>query len=102
MQDLEDGLVDMSVGPFWVTADRLKKFAFTVPLYYDQTFLVVKNPATTGWFAQAKQVLMPFTFRMWILILAAILLSALLSVWFSDQSWLNVAEGSHRRRRIEA
>ena len=32
VQDIEDGLADMGVGPFWVTAERLKMVAFTVPV----------------------------------------------------------------------
>lgn len=32
IQDIADGLVDMAVGPFWMTGERLKLAAFTVPI----------------------------------------------------------------------
>ncbi len=32
VQDVENGLVDMAVGPFWITRQRLKMTTFTVPL----------------------------------------------------------------------
>ncbi len=31
VQDVENGLVDMAVGPFWITGERLKMTTFTVP-----------------------------------------------------------------------
>ena len=32
VQDVADGLVDLAVGPYWITGERLKMTAFTVPL----------------------------------------------------------------------
>lgn len=32
VQDVADGLVDMSVAPIWITAERLRMTAFTVPI----------------------------------------------------------------------
>jgi len=32
VQDVKDGLVDMGVGPYWVTGERLKMASFTVPI----------------------------------------------------------------------
>ena len=32
VQDVENGLVDMAVGPFWITGQRLKMTTYTVPL----------------------------------------------------------------------
>ncbi len=32
VQDVENGLADMAVGPFWITRQRLKMTTFTVPL----------------------------------------------------------------------
>lgn len=32
VQDIEDGIADMAIGPFWITAQRLRMTAFTVPL----------------------------------------------------------------------
>ena len=32
VQDVENGLVDMAVGPFWITKARLKMTSFTIPI----------------------------------------------------------------------
>ena len=32
IQDIEDGLADMAVGPFWISGERLLMTSFTVPL----------------------------------------------------------------------
>ena len=32
VQDIEDGLVDFAVGPFWITGERLQMTSYTVPL----------------------------------------------------------------------
>lgn len=32
VQDIADGLIDMAIGPFWITGERLKMTPFTVPL----------------------------------------------------------------------
>lgn len=32
IQDVEDGLIDGSIGPFWITSSRLQMTAFTMPL----------------------------------------------------------------------
>ena len=32
IQDIADGLVDMAVGPFWITGERLRLAAFTLPI----------------------------------------------------------------------
>lgn len=39
VQDVENGLVDLGVGPFWITEQRLKMTTFTVPL--GEYFLLV-------------------------------------------------------------
>jgi len=47
VQDVENGLVDMAVGPFWITGQRLKMTTFTVPLgeflvlYYHLTLVTI-------------------------------------------------------------
>lgn len=32
IQDIKDGLVDMAIGSYWITGERLKMAAFTVPI----------------------------------------------------------------------
>jgi len=45
VRDIQGGLSDMAVGPFWVTAERLRMVAFTVPFLFDKTVLVIKRPS---------------------------------------------------------
>jgi len=86
VQDIQDGLVDMSVGPFWITGERLLMSAFTVPIVYDKVFLVVPKPgADESYRQQVSKVLQPFTYKLWGLVISIIIVSGLLSVWFSDQ-----------------
>jgi hypothetical protein len=101
VQDVKNGLVDMSVGPFWITAERLKMVSFTVPLLFDKTMLVIENPGTTESFMQqAEKVFMPFTWQLWLLIIATIVVASLLSVWYSDRSLLMSARRGQRRRDV--
>jgi hypothetical protein len=43
VQDVADGLVNLAVGPYWITGERLKMTAFTVPLsaYYSNDLSVL-------------------------------------------------------------
>ena len=61
--------------------------AFTLPLVYDKTFLVILRPGTQdeSLSYQTKKVLAPFENALWGLILVIIFVAALLSVWFSDR-----------------
>jgi len=89
VQDVEDGLVHMAVGPFWITGQRLKMTAFTTPIIYDKTFLVIPRPGSNDKLLdQVVKVLAPFSRELWILLLFIILVAALLSVWFADRSEL--------------
>ena len=86
VQDIEDGLVDLAVGPFWITGERLKMSAFTMPIVYDRTILVIPKPGTQGSLsAQTKKVLAPFETGVWVLLLLIIAFTGLLSVWFSGK-----------------
>mmetsp|Transcript_34735 Transcript_34735/g.56767 ORF Transcript_34735/g.56767 Transcript_34735/m.56767 type:complete len:669 (+) Transcript_34735:46-2052(+) len=97
VQDLKDGLVDMAVGPFWITGQRLKMTSFTIPIVYDKTFLVIPRPGTKDTLNdQMKKVLAPLSIGLWVLVLAIIVFAALLSVWFSDRSELTMNQNSRR------
>ena len=88
IQDVKDGLVDMAVGPYWVTGERLRLTSFTIPfrkfwpkilgiLFYffltqnlvtcllpdiDRTVLVIPKPGMKNSLsAQTSKVLAPFT-----------------------------------------
>jgi len=101
VHDLENGLVDLSVGPFWVTGQRLKMAAFTLPLIYDKTLLVIPNPVTTESLnEQTRRVLAPFSNELWVLLLAVVILAALLSVWFSDRHARQRSNPTRRRKRV--
>jgi len=85
VQDVHDGLVDMGLGYFWVTGERLKLSSFTVPISFDKTVLVIPKPAVKDSLsAQTSKVLAPFTTGVWMLILGLIMFTAALSVWFAD------------------
>ena len=97
VQDIEDGLIDLSVGPFWITGERLQMTPFTVPLFQSRTVLVIPKPgADNSLGAQISKVLEPFTLGAWALILGIIIVASLFSVWFSDRSRL--AQKYSRRR----
>jgi len=97
----------MSVGPFWITAERLKMASFTVPFIYDKTFLVIKRPGNKNNLrVQTTKVLAPFTTGVWILLFLIMLFSALLSVWFSTHTQearnQSFEEMSGRRKKVYA
>jgi len=86
VRDVQNGLVDMAVGPLWITGQRLKMTTFTVPLVYDKTVLVIPKPVKkTSLAYQAQKVLQPFTPGLWGVVVAIIVAAALLSVWFTDR-----------------
>lgn len=69
------------------SGQRLKMTAFTLPIVYDKTYLVIPKPGTINTLGQqTKKVLMPFSNQLWCLSLGIILVAALLSVWFTDHS----------------
>jgi hypothetical protein len=61
--------------------------AFTIPIIYDKTFLVITRPGSRDKLRdQVGKVIEPFSTQLWILLIFVILIAALLSVWFADQS----------------
>ena len=87
IQDVKNGLVDMAVGPFWVTSQRLRMASFSLPFAYDKTYLVIPKPSQTDSLAEeVRKVLAPFSYGLWGLVLGVIAATALLSVWFTDRS----------------
>jgi hypothetical protein len=72
--------------------------AFTIPIIYDKTFLVIPRPGSSDKLSdQVLKVLAPFSKELWTLLLFIILAAALLSVWFADHSELH---RNTRDRRI--
>lgn len=114
VQDIHDGLVDMAVGPFWITVSaghsseltwspdirkanfvdgarpqgqRLKMTGFTIPIAQDRTYLVIPKPKKSdSLYDQVRKVLQPFSVELWLLILGIIACASLLSVWFQDNA----------------
>ncbi|KAL7545018.1 hypothetical protein ACHAWF_008392 [Thalassiosira exigua] len=61
--------------------------SFTIPVVFDKVILVIPRPDSTDALRDSIQkVLMPFSYPLWGLVIAIIVTSALLSVWFSDRS----------------
>mmetsp|Transcript_2090 Transcript_2090/g.4481 ORF Transcript_2090/g.4481 Transcript_2090/m.4481 type:complete len:745 (+) Transcript_2090:84-2318(+) len=103
VQDIENGLVDMSVGPFWITVERLRMTSFTVPLIYDKIVLVIPDPMSkNGLSYQTSKVLAPFTARLWLLVILVIAFTSLLSVWFAKSSHTKRTMLEHSKRRTKS
>jgi len=59
--------------------------SFTIPITYDKVLLVTKNPGKNNKLSvQVAKVSAPFTFELWLLLIAIIMFTALLSVWYSS------------------
>jgi len=99
--DLSKTPLSSKVGPFWVTAERLRMMrmsSFSLPFTYDKTYLVIPNPGTADNLNfEVKKVLQPFSLGLWGLVLAVIATAALLSVWLTDNENIN-AERERRKR----
>ncbi|KAL7550375.1 hypothetical protein ACHAWF_013616 [Thalassiosira exigua] len=104
-QDVKDGLVDMAVGPIWVTGERLRMTTYTIPLFYSTTVLIAPAPGVDNSLtAQTSKVLAPFETRVWLMIVLIICLTALLSIWFSGEAnerVRNIRQWSRTRGRDE-
>lgn len=97
VQDVADGLVDMAVGPFWITGARLKLTSFTIPFVTDKNYLVIPKPGTKEELSdQVKRVLAPFSTQLWVLVVLIIIFASLLGVWFSDLGERNVNASNGR------
>ena len=71
--------------------------AFTLPLLYDKTYLVIPRPGTTSSLSQEiAKVLAPFTYELWAFVICIIISAALLSVWFTNEH--SPLSNSERRR----
>lgn len=85
VQDINDGLVDLSVGPFWITAQRLKLSSFSVPIINDKTYLVIPKPNADNLGHQVQKVWRPFKYGLWVIVFVVIVVTSLLTVWFQDK-----------------
>lgn len=86
VQDVKDGIIDLAVGPIWITGERLSLSTYTVPLFYSPTVLITAKPGIDNSLgAQTSKVLAPFEAGVWLLIVLIITLTALLSMWFSGE-----------------
>ena len=84
VQDIADGTVDLAVGPIWVTADRLRLAQYTIIVDYSKTVLIIPRPGVnTSLSQQVSKVLEPFAPSVWLMMVLVILITAILSVWFS-------------------
>jgi hypothetical protein len=71
--------------------------AFTIPIVYDKTFLVIPRPGSSAKLRdQVVKVLAPFSNELWSLLLFIILVAALLTVWFADRSELPKSTSGRR------
>lgn len=101
VQDIADGTVDLAVGPIWITAERLQLAQYTMIVDYSRTVLIIPRPGVnTSLSQQVSKVLEPFAPSVWLLMVLVILITAILSVWFSPnrKSILAKAEKSSTNR----
>ena len=65
---------------------NLHSMSFFLLPVYDKTVLVIPKPGTKNSLAyQTQKVLFPFTYGLWGVVLAVIVVASLLSVWFTDR-----------------
>ena len=99
VQDVQDGLVDMAIGPFWVTSQRLQMSAFALPFTYDKTYLVIPKPGSKDTLMdQVSKVLAPFSLGLWGLVLGVIAFASFLSVWFIKSGKGGRRTGSRKKK----
>jgi len=82
----------------------LRLSAFTLPIVYDKTYLVIPTPEGKGKDTlnyQVLKVLAPFSMGLWGLVLSIIAFAALLSVWFSVDPASATARDLQRGRRTQ-
>ena len=64
----------------------ISSFVFPV---YDKTVLVIPKPErNTNIVFQTHKVFQPFTYSLWAVVIAVVVVASLLSVWFSDRDML--------------
>ena len=84
--------------------ERLKMTAFTLPLLYDKTYLVIPKPGTVNSLGMAAQrALAPFAYSLWAFVLLTIVIAAALSMWFTKEpnhSTNGNRSGQRESRRI--
>lgn len=69
----------------YVPAQRLHMSAFTLPIMYDKTVLVIPAPeANDSLGHQVGKVFEPLTWDLWGVVIGVIVLVALLTVWFNE------------------
>jgi len=84
-RDVQAGLADMAVGPFWVTTERLRMVTFTTPVAIDRTFVVTKRPFEDNSVQfQIQKIGKPFSNSLWIVLGVFMLVISALSMWFAS------------------
>ncbi len=83
VQDVQAGLLDVCVGNFWSTEERLKKTTFLTPTDIEMFYLLVKRAsADTSVQHRIKAPFQPFSAGLWGTLIISVLLTGMLSVFF--------------------
>jgi hypothetical protein len=98
--DVQMDLLDLCVGLFWITAERLDMTAFSVPMGTDKFYLMVKMPKLDHSIAtNARRVFMPFSSELWLVLGAGIVLVSITRI---VQRLISADCRGRSRRSIEA
>ena len=84
VHDVKNGISDFGASNFWATSDRLKMTPFTVPLYVDEVYLWIENPAIDESLATKMwTVASPFAGTLWLSLGLATFVVAMLNIWYA-------------------
>jgi len=86
VRDVQVGVSDLALGVFWMTTERLYMTSFTAPIATDRVLLAVRKPLEKNSILFELQKLKnPLTTNLWLLLLVAIIVVVILSIWFSSE-----------------
>jgi len=84
VRDTQIGLVDFSLGSFYVTAARLEKTTFTEPFGNADFYMVIPEPVpSTKIYTIAANIFEPWKVSVWLTVGLVIIIVSSLSVWFA-------------------
>lgn len=85
--DVKVGNVDLCVGNFWVTAERLALINFVQPFSEDKLYLVVQNDAVPETFGDLLyKPLKPFQPELWLMVVAYMIFTSFITVFLDAHS----------------
>ena len=86
VHDVQNGLLDLCVGDFWLTPERLELAPFTTPVTLEHLhlFAVSKSRKQEKTLKRAAKVYEVFSESLWVTILVGAVSAGLLDVWLNN------------------